>query len=87
MTSGEIIGYVVVPLAIFLFGAIGTGIVLIIKFAVWLTKSREAQEGTAKSTEKIADQLVQFIGSTNFRLNEHGERISVLEDRAGIRHL
>lgn len=85
MTAGQIIAYVVVPMAIFMLGAAGAGIVALVRFTVYLTKSREAQESTAKTNQKISDDLASFIGHTNERLNNHGERIVVLEDRAGIR--
>lgn len=85
MSTGEIVAYVIVPLALFILTSMGGGVMGVIKLTNYLTRSQSAQESTAKSNREISDNLKQFIGETNQRLNDHGERISVLEDRTGVR--
>lgn len=85
MNGGQIVAYVIVPLAVFFLTAIGTGVVGIIKVTVYFAHTREAQEATARSTQAMAADLKGFIGETNSRLNDHGERISVLENVTGVK--
>jgi hypothetical protein len=85
MSTGNLIAYVVIPLTIFFLSALGGGVLLLIKAVNYFTKSREAQESTAKTVAEIAEQLRTFITSAGERLNNHGERIAVLEDRTEVR--
>lgn len=87
MTGFEIVALIIVPLAIFLLGAAGAGIVALVRFTAYMTTSREAQESTAKTNQKISDDLSRFVGQVNdrfdrqdTRINNHGERIVLLED-------
>lgn len=87
MTTGQLIAWIILPLAIFLLTSAGTGILMLVKVTVYLTKSREAQESTAKTNQQISNDLSKFVGQVNSRfdeqdkrINDHGERIVVLED-------
>lgn len=87
MTTGELFAWVIIPLGIFLIGGAASGIMLLVKGAVYFAKSREAQESTAKTNQKISEDLERFIEHVNVRFDKtdavlanHGERIVVLED-------
>lgn len=79
MSIGEIIGLVIVPLAIFLLTAAGGGIVALVKLTSYFASSKAAQESTATSNAEISRKLDAYCGETDAKLTDHGERISVLE--------
>jgi hypothetical protein len=79
MSTGDIVGFVVVPLAIFLLTAAASGVVALVKLTSYFTASKAAQESTAISNDKIVKRLDVYCGQTDQKLNEYGERISVLE--------
>lgn len=79
MSIGEITGLIIVPLAIFLLTAAGSGIIALIKLTSYFASSKAAQESTAKTNAEISNKLDTYCGITDSKLNEYGERISVLE--------
>lgn len=91
MSGIGLIAAIGIPLLLFLLGGAATGISALVKFTVYMTKSREAQESTAKSNLQIVESVKQLSSDVNQRFGriedtqrDHGERISVLEDRTGV---
>jgi len=72
-------GLIVVPLLIFLLGASYGAIRGAIRFAQYLVRSEEAQEGAAKSLENIASRLNQYMEKTDGEVRTLDRRVSVVE--------
>jgi hypothetical protein len=70
---------VIVPLVVFLLGAIGTGVVGLVKFTSYMARSQSAQESIAKSNLDIAKKLDDFIALTNGAVQDLERRMSVVE--------
>jgi hypothetical protein len=81
--SVDLIGLILVPISIFLIGAVIASIRGAIRFAQYMVRSEEAQTRTADSTREISERLGAFISETEDRLNEHGERLAVVEWEIG----
>lgn len=79
MSTDQIIGLVVVPFVLFLLAAAGGGITALVKFTAYMTKSREAQESTATSTQEISAKLDRYMTHTNGTIQDHAERLRVVE--------
>jgi hypothetical protein len=79
MTTGDVVGYVVVPLVIFLLGATGAGVAALVKFVGYMARSQSAQESTAKSNLAIEQKLDAFITATNGSVQDLERRMSVVE--------
>lgn len=79
MTSSEIVGYVVVPLVIFLLTTAVSGVIGIVKLTSYFAGSREAQESTAQSNKQIVEKIDGYMARTDVRLNGHDTRITLLE--------
>jgi hypothetical protein len=76
----DIIAWIVVPLVLFVLGAAGTGITLLIKGSAYMARSQVAQENTATTNQEISDQLAKYMERTDTKLNGLDVRVSVLED-------
>jgi hypothetical protein len=70
---------VIVPLVVFLLGAIGTGVVGLVKFTSYMARSQSAQESTARSNLEIAKKLDDFIAMTNGAVQDLERRVSIVE--------
>jgi hypothetical protein len=79
MSTGDVVGYVVVPLAIFLLGATGAGIAGLVKFVGYMARSQSAQESTAVSNLEISKKLDSFIFQTNGSVGDLERRVSIVE--------
>lgn len=79
MSTSAIIGYVVVPISVFLLTCAAAGIRGAIRFAQHMTRTEAAQSETAKTNQQIADRLGEFMTVTNDKLNDHSERLTVVE--------
>lgn len=80
MTAGDVVAYVIVPLGLFVLGAIATGITLLVKGSTYLARSAAAQESTAASNDEINTTLKAYMTRNDERVNDHERRIYVLED-------
>lgn len=81
--SVEAIGLIAIPVAIFLLGTIIAAIRGAIRFAQYMVRSEEAQIRTADSMQDISARLTKFMDETEHRLNEHSERLAVVEWEIG----
>lgn len=84
--SVDTIGLILVPVTIFIVGAIVAAVRGAIRFAQYMVRSEEAQQSTASSNKEVRDLLSAFMGEMRdeFRardevLRDHGERIRVNE--------
>lgn len=81
--SVDAIGLIAIPVSIFLIGAIIAAIRGAIRFAQYMVRSEEAQIRTADSMQNISERLEKFMDETEHRLNEHSERLAVVEWEIG----
>lgn len=79
MTTSAVIGYVVVPVGLFILGGIVTGVIGIIKLAGHMARSEAAQQATATSNQTIADALKSYMDKTDAKLSDHSERLRLVE--------
>lgn len=79
MTTGDVVGYVVVPLVIFLLGATGAGVAGLVKFVGYMARSQSAQESTATSNLDISRKLDSFITQTNGSVQDLQRRMAIVE--------
>jgi hypothetical protein len=78
ISTGDV-GYVVVPLVIFLLGAIGAGVAGLVKLTGYMTRSQAAQESTAKTNQEISTKLDAFVLQTNGSVQDLERRVSIVE--------
>lgn len=76
--STAVIGYIVIPLALFLVGALVAGFRFSIGMGKYMAHSEESQKRTADSNQQIADQLGTYMERTDNRLSAHDEQLAVL---------
>lgn len=77
--NATIVGLIVVPLAIFLLGAVFGGVRGAIRFAQYLVRSEEAQDRMATAIETVATELHDFMGETRDITSNHSEQLAVLQ--------
>jgi hypothetical protein len=77
--SLEVAEYIIIPVAIFLLGALLAAVRGLVKFAQHLVRSEEAQVVTANATQQINEKLGEYMERTDARLNEHAQEIAVLK--------
>jgi hypothetical protein len=75
----EIVGYIIIPLALFILGATAAGIRAIVKFAQYMAKSETYQAHIAKTNGEINDRLGKFIDEHSQEHRELGDRITRAE--------
>lgn len=76
--SVAVLGYIVIPVGIFLIGALVAGFRFAIGLGKYVVRSEEAQTRTADSNQQIADRLGKYMERTDDRLNSHDEQLAVL---------
>jgi hypothetical protein len=81
MGAGQIIAYIVIPLAIFFLSAAAAGITALVKGVTYMSRSQAAQESTAATNHAISTKLDKYIEQTDHKFTDHDVRLSILEDR------
>jgi hypothetical protein len=71
----ESIGLVLIPVTLFVFGAVVAGVRGAIRFAQYMVRSEEAQQRTADLLEEIAGRL----GKAEMRLGDHDKQLAVIQ--------
>lgn len=86
-TSGvEIVAWIVIPVAIFLFGATIAGIKGIVKFSQWLAHAQETQDSGRDSLESIANNLKEYTEKSDLRFGNIEKDVAVLKSWRGRGH-
>lgn len=79
LTTFEVLGYIVIPLFVFVCGVLYGGAKWLTRAAQYMTHSEEAQTSIAKSNDEINAKLDSYIDKTNAHLSQHDSEIAVLK--------
>jgi hypothetical protein len=79
--SLNVLGWVVVPMFVFLVGSAGSGIVALVKFVGYMARSQTAQESTAETNKDMRDKLNTYIDRADARFGRIELDVAVLKDR------
>ena len=77
--DATIVGLIVIPLTVFILGAIYGAVRGVIRFAQYLVRSEEEQHASTNSLEEIATLLKEYMHKTDVELREQSERLTVME--------
>jgi hypothetical protein len=85
VSTSQIVAFIVIPLCLFLAGALAAGIRGTIKFTQYLIRSEASQADIAKTNKQIVDRLDSFVEKTNGRFSDLSERMTVVELLSGVK--
>ena len=80
MTSGDAITYIGIPLLIFVLGAFGSGVMLLIRGSAYMARSGVAQETAAHQLAELNATLKAYIAGNDVRFNDLDRRVFAMED-------
>lgn len=79
-TSGvELVAWIVIPVSVFLFGALVAAGKGVIAFTRYLVSSQESQKSTADTNKSIDDKLTRYMDKNDRDMNEVKQDVALLK--------
>lgn len=75
----QIIAWIIIPVVIFLAGALVAAVKGVIAFTRYLVESKESQTAIAKSTDSMDKRLQEYTQKTDKRLGHVEEDVAILK--------